>query len=1329
MNNQLKEQSNPYSTGGGGVNFETRVQAAFAVPLLTQTCIPCLLPSMKAGKLKFQDKYEGSNTDDFVLWASDKDGNTSKLYAQIKHAITIGEKDPVFSDVIKSAWSDFKSKSFDINNSVIALITGPLPKDDVNNTRTILEWARYSSSAEEFFTKSTTKGFTSKAKLDKLDIFKSQLTKANNGLDVSDDELWRFLKIFQLLSYDLDAKNSIVASLLCSLLSNYSTESPSLVFAKIVTLAQEFNQNAGTLDVDNIPTEIASLLNLSVNQKFSNDITKLQERGDHIFNGISNTVNNFHVDRSEELEKINGLYNTSDFVFVTGSRGMGKSGIVKDFISFRKKDVPVFYLRAEDLDKTHINDVFSSIGMTSTLSQIESYFALLPEKILVIESLEKILELTSQHAFNDLLQYIKKQTGWKIIATGRDYAYQQLAFNYLSPSGIHFTYINIDGFTQGQIEQIYSFVPKLKVLAENDALIELLKIPFFIEIAARAIGNGALFQSGDTEEDFRRTIWATVILKEADRKSAGMPAKRKLAFIELAKQRAKKMVFGISDNAFEAEVISKLEEDNLIYRDHQYKLISPMHDVLEDWALEEFIEEEYITKSEDLTNFLSAIGNEPAINRAFRLWLYRKVKLGHEINEFIERILLSDNVESYWKDETIAAILQSDSPEVFLHALKSQFLKNDCSLLIRFCFILRITCQQPRQLLNNLLTKDGKSDQLGYFYLRPYGTSWDAVITFFYSIRESLNESSLSYVVDVIDEWSGLININEDLPILSKTVGLLCLWLLEPLKDSYSGLRKRKKILGVLLKVSPAIQAEFEALIEQDVFICKRNPRRMAYVEELTKLALVGVNVPMLCKRSPDFIVKLALHEWFAQPQKEDVEDFFRYESIDVAQCFGLKLENDFFPSSGAKGPFQYLLHYHPKLGLDFILELCNRTAEKYFQSDFASSEKNEGVLYSHETVAKKVVLTLNDGTTVNQYSSPHLWKGYRGLSTLPYLLQCALMALENWLTDNVIQYAGENYIEWVFDYLLRSSNSVMPTSALASAAVGFSDKVGRAAYPLLRSPDLYYLDLERSVQELGGSEQNWFAFNTDVMSQIYTEERRKAALRPWRKETLETLLVKLQFEKKYQEDAFDIVDELINEASAREDASLRFMLHRIDTRAWVAVEDKESKRILFQTSSELPKDLKQIQNEQNAKSAQHNNIFVLHLWAEKLFNENDFKKDYFSSYNKALEAAKDLLSAFNRKELDEFSPLAILAVVKTAAVCVRDVLSDLSEEDRNWCCEIIFESVSAHADNLNAATVHDILDNTGSGACAFVLPKLLKYTENEEQRNACKHLIVMSFT
>ena len=57
MTEDLKQQSNPFSTGGGGVNFETRVQAAFIVSLLTQSSVPCLPQSMLAKEVKFIEGF------------------------------------------------------------------------------------------------------------------------------------------------------------------------------------------------------------------------------------------------------------------------------------------------------------------------------------------------------------------------------------------------------------------------------------------------------------------------------------------------------------------------------------------------------------------------------------------------------------------------------------------------------------------------------------------------------------------------------------------------------------------------------------------------------------------------------------------------------------------------------------------------------------------------------------------------------------------------------------------------------------------------------------------------------------------------------------------------------------------------------------------------------------------------------------------------------------------------------------------------------------------------------------------------------------------------
>lgn len=562
-----------------------------------------------------------------------------------------------------------------------------------------------------------------------------------------------------------------------------------------------------------------------------------------------------------------------------------------------------------------------------------------------------------------------------------------------------------------------------------------------------------------------------------------------------------------------------------------------------------------------------------------------------------------------------------------------------------------------------------------------------------------------------------------------KRLVFLSLWLLEKVKDSYRGKGQRKKILNALLKVSTAIKDDFDELMKQDVFISKINPRRLSYVDELSCLALIGFNVPMLCKFYPDFVVKLSMHEWLLEKSEEDGYGYSSYR-VDVEESFGLDKKLEFFPASGAKGPFIYLLKFNPRLGLDFIIKLCNLTAIKYSESEFSKPKDNEEYsIYNDETVAKQVDIILNDGTLVKQYASPHLWTGYRGKSTLPDLLQSALMALENWLVEYVDNCGENNQIDWIFDYVLRYSNSVMPTSVLSSVATGFPNKVGKSAFPLLKTADLYHLDLIRMTREMGGNEIHFFGFDRDVLSKIYIEERREAALRSWRTESLETLLTRLQFVDELRDDVFKIVDELKDEATASNEKTLRYMVHRVDTRTWEVVKDEVNDRVLFKSSSVLPEDLKLDQQEFNEKHAMDNTVTSLKLWGRKLFDEKLLEEKYFSSYQDALIATKGLLSAFQKGEIHNFSDMIVGTITTVAAVCVRDVLLELSEEDKKWCLGIILDSIFMNADNMNGIAAHDTTDHYGSGACAFVLSKLLDLDLDSEEIEHLKFALATALT
>ena len=186
-----KEQSNPFSTGGGGVNYEIYVQTNF-------TCCMLLgwnIPGMHGGcidLIKLQGRYEGYDVDDCVLYF-ENESNKSKLMCQIKHSLALTENDKTFKDVLTSAWNNYNNKElFDENKDCIALVVAGLSATDIKNARMILEWARTCDNEEEFIKKIYTPGFSSKDKQKKYEAFKNHIITANSANVVLSRQTYRF---------------------------------------------------------------------------------------------------------------------------------------------------------------------------------------------------------------------------------------------------------------------------------------------------------------------------------------------------------------------------------------------------------------------------------------------------------------------------------------------------------------------------------------------------------------------------------------------------------------------------------------------------------------------------------------------------------------------------------------------------------------------------------------------------------------------------------------------------------------------------------------------------------------------------------------------------------------------------------------------------------------------------------------------------------------------------------------------------------------------------------------------------------------------------------
>lgn len=254
-----KHLSNPFSTGGGGVNFEVQVQASFVALMLAEGFAPCL-PCRPIRKIKLQGRYAGFDTDDLIVFTGNEDGTEErKILGQVKHSISITAADNVFRDVIQAAWSDFHNEElFRKQKDVIALITGPLSATDISDVRMLLEWSRASESAHEFIAKVETTNFSSASKRTKLQAFRSHLDSAK-GEAVTDEELWQFLRHFHLLGYDLDIQSGVMHAVLHSLIGPSLPQGPEAVWARIVEEVQFANQNAGTITRESLPDDLREM--------------------------------------------------------------------------------------------------------------------------------------------------------------------------------------------------------------------------------------------------------------------------------------------------------------------------------------------------------------------------------------------------------------------------------------------------------------------------------------------------------------------------------------------------------------------------------------------------------------------------------------------------------------------------------------------------------------------------------------------------------------------------------------------------------------------------------------------------------------------------------------------------------------------------------------------------------------------------------------------------------------------------------------------------------------------------------------------------------------
>lgn len=252
-----KNLSSPYSTGGGGIHFETAVQACFVTLMLSGGYAPCLAP-WPIVEIKLQGKIEGFETDDLIVYIEDPvSQERRRLLGQVKHSIGFTARNTIFGEVLAAAWADFKNSTlFTKGRDAIVLITGPLSAADQLNIRFLLDQARATKDSAEFYRNVQTAHFSPVKSEEKLSAIELHLQNANDGVKLSRDQVFDFLRHYHVVGYDLDSDTGVSLSLLHSHMSQFDMDLPQWAWARIVHFVQTVNRAAGTITTASLPEDL-----------------------------------------------------------------------------------------------------------------------------------------------------------------------------------------------------------------------------------------------------------------------------------------------------------------------------------------------------------------------------------------------------------------------------------------------------------------------------------------------------------------------------------------------------------------------------------------------------------------------------------------------------------------------------------------------------------------------------------------------------------------------------------------------------------------------------------------------------------------------------------------------------------------------------------------------------------------------------------------------------------------------------------------------------------------------------------------------------------------
>jgi hypothetical protein len=1174
----------PVATGGGGGVFQARVGAAYLANLLTGLPTAFGLRGGQVQLLRFEARYAGPHTDDIYCELA-SNSETWRQFIQCKRGLNATASNQDFIDALQGAWRDFlgvDGTPFDPSRDVLVIAT-IAPATAANQAaKRLCEISRASVDLADFLLKVESKILDRKHK-DTWVAFKA--VSEDTLSDVySEESVFQLLRCLRIDIHDLGSDVSQELSLLQALLTpEQSDGSGALLWDGLVAYVQEQSIAAATVTRQTWASTASTGLQEALRRTAGGtDLARVargfSEQALMQLSLIATTLpNHSHIPRGDRIAQALAGLDDHQLVIITGGPGSGKSAVLSELAPLLRESGPLLFFRSDELDEPTLAAVQS---LSSLPDPVSAMVALLRNgrATVVIDSLEKALEARHSGALEELLELVRRNKRARLCITTRSHALNGLYTHFLYRFSSHV--VDVPPLTDRELSAAVAGSPLEAVVAKDTGVREVLRAPYYLKLAIAYTAAGSVLPQA-SGNDLRRLLWTERVAPRKDLRE-GMGARRQAAFDHVCYSRTERFAQFVHAPE-DADAIASLVKDDVLVKDAVGR-VAPAHDVLEDWSLFFRVESEVRSAERDWATLFTKLGSHAGMRRALRSWTaQRSAEDDEDAYALLEAALRHDPViPQLWRDEITIGLLRSETVSALVAKLGRQGAFTSSALLKRMCHLLRVACKGPTSVDYSRLADDpSKQEIIARFGMAaPVGAAWDVLIALVAAAFPDLPPEDHAWVVQLAEDATA--HDNEWHTPGPRVVDVFRIAEHVCWRDNDTWHREQsvgKRFFGLLCRCSGADTKKFETFIDALIQrLSADSDKRDLYAEQ--RLAFL-TNVAN-CREATYFTPDLVCRAFWAlyvvgAPKIRRYRGMLGWEGdLGLAD----RAAHAFFPPSVLQGPFRSLLVYDFQKGLRFVVELCNHAA-----LHFAKAHPEEVIIIGPEHSPNRL---------------PHvhdfrLWAAYRGLSVSSYLLNCALMALEERL---LIEAAAQRpFVKIALEFILETGQSSFTTGLVASVLMAYPDLVTEKMLPLFKCPAFFVDDRARLVHEHGALAIHGGHDGLDAERQ---KERKSSNQLPHRRHDLEGLVLRLQIERLDLRDALSSLLDEHREALATESEvpeGWRLALLRMDLRCLKLGEPEEGGGFIPLEIAEIPADLKQVSDHAEAKKQLIARWAAMRLW------------------------------------------------------------------------------------------------------------------------------------